>query len=103
MNNPLKNLTQSEKNFIWAVETNRGEIKNQEKYYPILVDIYNNAIPEFKEHLTHSKHIGIGMVHEITDKLTTDEQNQMVKALNDLPKITSNDVKMILSHILTHR
>lgn len=99
----LDNLTNGEKSFIWNVENNRGEIKNKEKFYPILVDTYEEAITEFREHLTHSKHLGIQLVHKIATTMTVHEQQALIVEMSKLPKITTTKVKEIHANILANK
>lgn len=103
MSDLLDDYTSGEKAFIWTVETNRGEIKNKEKFYPILADIYSNATDDFKEELTVSKHIGVQMVHKIVTTLTLDEQKLMTECLAAMPKITAQRVRLDFANILANR
>lgn len=103
MSNKMDGLTQDQKLFVWDIQENRGEIKNKDKYYPILADIHDNSIDEFKEELTKSKRIGIGLVNEIVSTLDIDEQKIMIECMNQMPKVTATKVRMDLANILAQR
>jgi len=103
MSNLLDNTTQHEKSFIWAVENNRGDIKNKEKFYPILVDIYENSTNSMREQLTKGKMIGIMNIQKFTDNLFLAEQEVLLKKIAEINKPSIRKITFEYDKILANR
>jgi len=93
-------MTSTERDFINRVEMNRGEIKNKDKYYPILCDIYTYSITEWEEELTERKNFGIGFVYDVVAKLGSTEQRDLFLEIYNGDKVNITNAKMKLSKYL---
>lgn len=94
----MRTYTKDQMDFIKAVENNRGEIKDKNKYYEMLCDVHTYATSGWKLELKERKTVGIKFVFEVVTILDRTTQNDLLIDILSLDKITAAQAKMLFNN-----